>query len=60
MKIHFRSYIYMTSILLTFAVPIHEFSTFLFRKRDIISRHPFSFHYAKNISYVLFVTTVLP
>ena len=27
--------IYMTSLLLTFAVPIHEFSAFLFRKRDI-------------------------
>ena len=46
--------IYMTSILLTFAVPIHEFSTFLLRERDIISRHLFSFHDAKNISYVLF------
>ena len=40
----------MTSILLSFAVPIHEFSTFLLGKKDIISQH----HYAKNISYVLF------
>ena len=46
--------IYMTSILLTFSVPIHEFSTFLLRQRDITSRHPFSFHDAKNISYFLF------
>ena len=46
--------IYMTSILLTFAVPMHEFSTFLLRERDIKSRHPFSFQDAKNISYVLF------
>ena len=46
--------IYMPSILLTFAVPIHQFSTFLLRERDISSRHPFSFHDAKNISYVLF------
>ena len=46
--------IYMTSILLTFAVPIHQFSTFLLREGDITSRHPFSFHEVKNISYVPF------
>ena len=46
--------IYITSILLTFAVPIHQFSTLLLRERDITSWHPFSFHDAKNISYVLF------
>ena len=45
---------YMTSILLPFAVPIQEFCTFLLRKRDITSRIPFSFHDAKKISYVLF------
>ena len=45
---------YMTSILLTFAVPIHQFSTFLLRERYITSRLPFSFHDAKNISYVPF------
>ena len=39
---------------MTFSVPIQEFSTFLFRKRDITSRRPFSFHDAKKISYVLF------
>ena len=44
----------MTSILLTFAVSIHQFSTFLLRERNITSRHPVSFHGAKNISYVLF------
>ena len=43
---------YMTSILLPFAVRIHEFSTFL-RERYTISRRPFSFHNAKKISYVL-------
>ena len=45
---------YMTSILLPFAVRIQEFSTFLLGKRDITSRRPFSFHEAKKISYVLF------
>ena len=44
---------YMTSILLPFAVRIQEFSTFLLRERDITSRRPFSFHNAKKISYVL-------
>ena len=43
----------MTSKLLPFAVRIQEFSTFLFRKRDITLRHPFSFHDAKKIPYVL-------
>ena len=43
----------MTSIFLPFAVRIQEFSTFLLRERDIFSRHPFSFHNAKEISYVL-------
>ena len=42
--------IYMTSIILPFAVPIQEFSAFLLRKRDITSRRPFSFHDAKKIS----------
>ena len=45
---------YMTSILLTFVVPIEDCSAFLLRKRDIISRLPFSFHDAKKIPYVLF------
>ena len=45
--------IYLMSILLTFAVPIHQFSTFLLRESDITSRYPFSFHNAKNISYVM-------
>ena len=45
--------IYMTSILLAFVVSIHQISTFLLRERDITPRHPFSFHDAKNISYVL-------
>ena len=45
---------YMTSILLPFAVRIQECSTFLLRKRDITSRRPFSLHDAKKISYVLF------
>ena len=45
---------YMTSILLPFAVPIQEFYTFLLRKRDMTSRGPFSFHDAKKISYALF------
>ena len=44
----------MTSKLVTFAVLIHEFSTFLLRKRDITSRRPFSFNDAKKISYALF------
>ena len=44
---------YMTSILLPFAVRIQEFSTFLLREREITSRRPFSFHNAKKISYVL-------
>ena len=44
----------MKSILLTFAFPIHEVSTFLLIKRDITTRHPFSFHDAKKIPYVLF------
>ena len=44
---------YMTSILLPFAVPIQEFSTCLFRKGDITSRRPFSFYDWKKISYVL-------
>ena len=44
----------MTSKWLTFAFPIHEFSTFLLKKREITARHPFSFHNAKKISYVLF------
>ena len=44
----------MSSILLPFAVPIKEFSTFLLRKRDITSWRPFSFQDAKKISYVLF------
>ena len=30
------------------------FYTVLLRKRDIISRHPFSFHNVKKIAYVLF------
>ena len=45
---------YMTSILLTFAVPITSFLQVLLREREISARHPFSFHDAKNISYVLF------
>ena len=45
---------YMTSILLPFFVQIQEFSTFLHRERDIISRRPFSYYDAKKISYVLF------
>ena len=45
---------YMTSILLPFAVPIQEISTFLLRKGDITSRRPFSFHDAKKNSFVLF------
>ena len=45
---------YMTSLLLTFTVPLQEFCTFLLRKLDITSRLPFSFHEAKKISYVLF------
>ena len=45
---------YMTSILLPFAVPIQEVSTFLLRKTDITSRRSFSFHDAKKISYFLF------
>ena len=55
-----NSNIYMTSILLTFAVPIHMFSTFFIRERDITSRHPFSFHDSKNISYVLFCDNCTP
>ena len=45
---------YMTSILLPFAVPIQEVSTFLLTKTDITSRRSFSFHDAKKISYFLF------
>ena len=45
---------YMTLIVLPFADPIQEFSTFLLRRRDITSRRTFSFHDAKKISYVLF------
>ena len=52
--------IYMTSILLTFAVPIHAFSTFLLGKRDITSRHPFSFMMRRNFHMSCIVTTVLP
>ena len=44
---------YMTSILLPFAVRIQESSTFLLRERDITSRRLFSFHNAKKISYGL-------
>ena len=43
----------MTSILLPFVTRIHECSTFLIRKRDITLRHPFLFHDATKISYVL-------
>ena len=49
---------YMSSISLPFAVPIQEFSTFLLRKRDISSWHPFSFQDAKKLSYVLFCSVV--
>ena len=51
--------IYMTSILLTFSVPIHQFSTFLLREGNISSQHSFSFHDAKSISYVLFCTALV-
>ena len=44
----------MTSILLPLAILMQELSTFLLRKSDITMRHPFSFHDAKKISYVLF------
>ena len=48
---------YMASLLLSFAVRIQEFSTFLLRERDITSRRHFSFHNAKKISYVLLCDT---
>ena len=51
---------YMTSILLPFAVLIPEFSTFLLRKRTSLRGAPSHFTMRRKFHMSCFVTTVLP